>query len=128
MKRITAILLVCCLCVISVFAVDLQAIVGTFDFVAETPLGAQEGVLTADWNKKGEVEGTISMFGHTNTFSGGKYDGKEYTFSGKMKVILFVNISYTCVGTIEGDVATAVVSTSYGDIHIVATRRKPKEQ
>lgn len=124
-KRMFVISFLCLIALASVCAASLDAIVGIWDIEVDTPVGHKTGQVSADWNDKGFLEGTLTLFGNTTTFNDGKFDGTKFSFSGKLKMSIF-RIAYEATGTLQGDAVSATASTKFGDMPIIGRRHLEK--
>lgn len=120
-RRVFIISLLCLFVLAGACAVSLDAIVGVWNIEVDTPIGHKTGQVTADWNDKGFLEGTLTLFGNTTAFNDGTFDGTKFAFSGKLKMSLF-RIAYQATGTLRDDTVSAVAATKFGDMPIVGKR------
>ncbi len=114
----------CVCCLYTAAAADMNDIAGTYEIEVDSPVGPEKGTVCAEPDGKGGFAGSITLFGNTNSFADGVFDGKTFAFSGKMK-FLFFRIPYTVTGTFDGSVIEAVAATSAGDMKITGRKVSP---
>ncbi len=94
-----------------------------YQITLQTPLGQEQGLLTLQ-ETNGALSGTIQTKGRINRFTGGRSDGKHFSFQGILSLGM-IRIAYTARGTIQGDQLKAVADTRYGSFPIQGRRREP---
>lgn len=109
------------LCGLPSAAMELADVVGNYEVVVDTPLGKKDGSVIVTLDGTDGFKGSITLFDNENDFSGGVFDGKNFSFSGKMKFGIF-RIQYTAHGTFENGKIDAVANTKVGDMKIVGKK------
>ncbi|MCQ9387069.1 hypothetical protein NQ038_00125 [Brevibacterium sp. 50QC2O2] len=98
---------------------------GKYTLTADTPMGPKRGVLTLT-SEGTELSGELTFSNKSGKsmdlpFTGGRFDGDDFSISGKQKVVVF-SLEYEITGRVEGDVLSASAKTSMGQMTISGTR------
>lgn len=99
------------------------SIEGKYDILVKTPVGLEKGTVTVlKTAGKDTYEGIFNLFKHDNAFEGATWDGKVFSFSGKMKYTI-LKIKFTCQGYIsETGIITAEADTAMGKMPVSGNR------
>ena len=74
---------------------------GKYNFTANTPMGAQEGVLDIQ-EADGAVTGTVDIMGTTCDIKNGTLTGDDLKFETKVQT-MFGSFKFKVTGTVKGD-------------------------
>lgn len=94
---------------------------GTYNIIANTPMGKMEITLTLKTDGDSVSGSTSSAMMGNIEFSGGKVDGNSFEFEMEMNSPMG-KIEMTNIGTVDGDNVSGEVKTSMGNSTYTGTR------
>lgn len=97
MKKLLIILILMLCSVSAVFAYTAEDVAGRWYMACDTPVGLKRGYIDCNFTSSNDFTGILNMFGNDNTYDDGYFQDKEFSFSGKIKFMIF-RIKYSATG------------------------------